>query len=230
MALGAGARYITFDCYGTLVSWQMTPKIKEVFGRRLPPEKTDRFIRTCSAYRFDEALGDWKPYRDVICDATRRAAAFCGIEYDEGDGHQLYEAIGTWGPHPDVPDGLRALASRYPLVILSNAADDQIPQNVARLGAPFHRVLTAEQARSYKPRLRAFEFMFEQLDCRPDEIIHVSSDLEYDHRPAADLGIGTRIFIDRWGDPPQPWLGYHAVKVLTDVPALLGVARSAAVA
>ena len=81
------------------------------------------------------------------------------------DAKAIYEAVPTWGPRPDVPQPLAALAQRYPLVILSNAADDQIMHNVDQLGAPFHAVYTAEQAKAYKPRLRAFEYMLEQLGC-----------------------------------------------------------------
>ena len=227
MTIGSDARFMTFDCYGTLVDFQMTRTIREVFGVRLPADRAERFIALASAFRFDEVLGPWKPYRDVIADATRRTAALMGIEYRDSDDEHLYEAIGTWGPHPDVPDALRTLATRYPLVIMSNASDRQIALNVPRLGAPFHKVLTAEQAGAYKPRLAAFLYMIETLGCRPEEIIHVSSSIEYDHRPAADLGIGTRIFVNRGHSPPQPGLGYHEVKDLSELPPLLGITGSA---
>jgi 2-haloacid dehalogenase len=228
VAIGATAKFITFDCYGTLINFEMAKAITETFGTRLPADRAPAFISLASAYRFDEALGDWKPYRQIIKDATRRAARFAGIEYRDSDGDRLYEAIGTWGPHPDVPVALRALASRYPLVILSNAADEQIPANVARLGAPFHRVLTAEQARAYKPRLAAFEFMFDALGAKPEELIHVSSSPGYDLRPAAALGIGTRILVDRDHEPQQPWLGYHVIQDLSGLPELLGITPLAA--
>ena len=217
------ARYITFDCYGTLINFEMGRAIREVFGPRLPAERAAAFIRLASAFRFDEVLGPWKPYQDVICDATRRAAHRFGLEYHQADGLRLYEAIGTWGPYPEVPAALQTLATRYPLVILSNAHDPQIALNVARLGTPFARVLTAEQARAYKPRLAAFLYLFEALGCRPDELIHVPSSIAYDQRPAADLGIGTRIWLDRGHEPAQPGLGYHALSTLAALPPLLGL-------
>ena len=223
MTIAANARYITFDCYGTLINFEMGRTIKEVFGSRLPAERADQFIKLASAFRFDEVLGPWKPYKDIICDATRRAAQLIGIDYHDTDGAQLYEAIGTWGPYPEVPAALRTLAARYPLVILSNANDQQIALNVARLGAPFERVLTAEQARAYKPRLAAFLYMFDTLGCRPDQLIHVSASIAYDHRPAADLGIATRIWVNRGHEPAQPGIGYHEVSDLAAVPALLGI-------
>jgi 2-haloacid dehalogenase len=41
--------------------------------------------------------------------------------------------------------------------------NSQIHDNVAKLGAPFYAVYTAESAQAYKPRMQAFEYMFDQL-------------------------------------------------------------------
>ena len=79
-------------------------------------------------------------------------------------------------------------------MILSNASDNQIQSNVEKLGAPCHAVLTAEQAQAYKPRFRAFEYMFDTLGCGPEHFLHVSSSLRYDLMSAHDL----RIAGSRW--------------------------------
>ena len=64
---------------------------------------------------------------------------------------------------PKSPAGLAKVAKVYPLVMLSNASDDQIYTNVNKLGAPVHAVFTAQQAQAYKPRMQAFEFMIKKL-------------------------------------------------------------------
>lgn len=51
-------------------------------------------------------------------------------------------------PHPDVAEPLTRIARHIPLVILSNASNDQIHHNVAKLGARFHAIFTAPV---YKP-------------------------------------------------------------------------------
>ncbi len=61
------------------------------------------------------------------------------VEFKESEAEQYYLAVPTWGPHPDVPEGLSRFAKKYKLVILSNASNDQIQSNVDKLGAPFHR-------------------------------------------------------------------------------------------
>ena len=41
-----------------------------------------------------------------------------------------------------------------------------IPHSVVKLGAPFHAAYTAEEAQAYKPRLQAFEYMFDMPGLR----------------------------------------------------------------
>jgi 2-haloacid dehalogenase len=216
-------RYVTFDCYGTLTSFQIIPTTEAVLGDRLPADRST-FFKTFKWYRYDETLDAWKPYRQIIRNALRRTTTRLGLAaYDEADADAIYDAIGTWGPHADVPGGLARLAAHYPLVILSNAADDQIPSNVAQLGAPFDRVLTAQQAQAYKPRLAAFEYMFAELGVRPDEIVHVSSSLRYDLMPAHDLGIVNAVYVNRGYEPEAPQYGYTEISSIEELPGLFGI-------
>lgn len=215
-------KFVTFDCYGTLIWFQMNQATQELLGDRMPADPA-KFLASFKWYRYDEVLGDWKPYRQVIRNAFRRATAKHGIEYDDATADAIYEAIGTWGPHPDVPEGLARLAARYPLVILSNAADNQIPANVARLGAPFHAVLTAEQAQAYKPRYAAFEYMFDRLGVGPDEIVHVSSSVRYDLIPANDMGIRNKVYVNRGYEPASNGFDFVEIPSIAELPGLFGI-------
>jgi 2-haloacid dehalogenase len=122
-----------------------------------------------------------------------------------------------------VPQPLSRIAKEIPLVILSNAMDEQIHHNVAKLGAPFHRVYTAQQAQAYKPRLRAFEYMLDQLGCAPEEILHVSSSMRYDHLSASDMGIRNRAFVARGHEPNNPAYGAREIPDIGGLPALVGL-------
>jgi len=212
-------RFVTFDCYGTLTWFQMSDATKRALGDVLPDD-ADPFLDTFEAYRIDEVMGDWKPYRQIIRDALRRAMVRHGMVYDEVAADQIFDAIRTWGPHPDVPAGLARLSERYPLVILSNAADEEIVHNVAQLGAPFHAVITAQQAQAYKPRLAAFEYMLDQLKCGPEDIVHVSASLRYDLMPAHDLGIKNKVYVNRGYEPSTPYYGYREIEKITELPDL----------
>jgi 2-haloacid dehalogenase len=216
-------KYITFDCYGTLTHFQMSNMARVMLKDRVPVDKMDAFVRDFGSYRFDEVLGAWKPYREVIADAYARTCKRWGMKFDAAEAEAFYRAIPTWGPNPDVPAPLAKVAAKIPLVILSNASNDQIQANVKLLGAPFHAVYTAESARAYKPRFQAFEYMFDQLGCAPADLLHVSSSLRYDLITANMLGIGARAFVTRGHDHGNPAWGYHEIKDMSGLPGLVGL-------
>lgn len=213
-------KFISFDCYGTLTRFRMGEMTREIFADRIPAERMDLFVADFSAYRFDEVLGAWKPYVDVLKNAVRRTCKKWGVQYLDHEAQLYYDAVPTWGPHADVPAGLARVAKEIPLVILSNASDDQIQKNVAMLGAPFHRVYTAQQAQAYKPRLQAFEYMLDSLNANPEDMLHVSSSLRYDLMSADDLGIRNKVFVNRGHGPGCPDYGYTEI---ADIGGLAGV-------
>ncbi len=216
-------KYITFDCYGTLTRFRMGELAQKFWGDKISPDRMPALVADFSAYRFDEVLGAWKPYRDVLHNATRRTAEKWGLTYREEDGETVYQAVPTWGPHDDVPAGLSRLASKYKLVILSNASNEHIQRNVDKLGAPFHAVFTAEQAQSYKPRFQGFEYMLKQLGCGPDDLLHVSASLRYDLISCWGLGIKNKVYVNRGYEPSTPYYGYHEVSDIGGLATLLGV-------
>lgn len=213
-------KYITFDCYGTLTRFQMAEMAREMFADRIPTEKMNDFIRDFSSYRLDEVLGAWKPYRDVLVNALFRTAKLWGIKTTEAEGEAYYHAVPTWGPHADVPAGLSKVAKEIPLVILSNASNDQIHSNVEKLGAPFHAVYTAQMAQAYKPRMQAFEYLIDQLGCAPEHIMHVSASYRYDLMTAHDMRFGKCVFVNR---SYEPHTAYYGAEEIRDIGGLAGV-------
>jgi len=216
-------KYITFDCYGTLTRFRMSEVAREMFADRIPAERMEQFLADFTAYRFDECLGDWQPYETVLKNAVRRLCRKWKLQYLDSEGQKYYDAVPTWGPHEDVPAGLAKVAREIPLVILSNASDDQIQINVAKLGAPFHRVYTAQQAQAYKPRLKAFEYMLDSLGCSPEDVCHVSSSLRYDLMSADDLGIVNKVFVNRGHGPGNAAYCYVEIKDIGGLAAAVGL-------
>ncbi|RIY02619.1 haloacid dehalogenase type II [Aureimonas flava] len=216
-------KFITFDCYGTLTNFQMAEAAREIFGAVLDEARMAGFVRDFAAYRLDEILGDWKPYAEVVHNAVERTCRRNGVAFDPADARRIYERVPSWGPHPDVPAGLAKVAREIPLVILSNAMDEQIASNVDKLGAPFHAVFTAEQARSYKPRMRGFEYMLDRLGARPEEILHVSSSFRYDLMTAHDLGIRNKVWVNRGHEPANPYYGYTEIRDISGLAGVVGL-------
>lgn len=216
-------KYISFDCYGTLTRFRMEDMARELFPDRIPAQQMAQFVKDFAAYRLDEVLGAWKPYAQVLHNAVERTCRRWKIEFRAEEARRIYEAVPTWGPHADVPEPLARIAKHIPLVILSNASNDQIHHNVAKLGAPFHAVFTAQQAQAYKPRLQAFEYMLDQLGCAPADMLHVSSSLRYDLMSADDLGIRNKVFVARGHEPSTPHYNYHEIRDLSGLPGIVGL-------
>jgi 2-haloacid dehalogenase len=216
-------KYISFDCYGTLTRFRMSEFAQDFMADRIAADDMAAFCKDFSCYRFDEVLGAWKPYREVIRNAVERTCKKWGVEYRQADADSIYEAVPTWTPHDDVPGGLSKIADKIPLVILSNAMNEQIHRNVALLGAPFHKVYTAEMAQAYKPRLQAFEYMFDMLGCGPEEMMHVSSSFRYDQNSATDLGFGCRVFVGRGHEPSNPFYRDVEIPHIGCLPAVVGL-------
>lgn len=216
-------KYVTFDCYGTLTNFQMAEAARGIYGEQLDPARMDAFVEAFRGYRLDEVLGAWKSFAEVIHNAIERSCRRIGVAFRPEDAKKIYELVPTWGPHADVPAGLAKVAEKIPLVIISNAMNDQIHSNVAKLGAPFHAVYTAEQAQAYKPRLRAFEYMLDMLGCNPEDVTHCSSSFRYDHMSAHDIGIVNKVWVNRGHEPANPYYGYTEIKDISGLPGVFGI-------
>ena len=58
-------KFISFDCYGTLINFEMGPTAKVLFKDRVPAERMPAFLESFRAYRLDEVLGDGTRFVDV---------------------------------------------------------------------------------------------------------------------------------------------------------------------
>lgn len=216
-------KFISFDCYGTLINFEMGPTARSLFSDRVSEQRMPDFLESFRFYRLDEVLGAWKPFFDVVGNAIQRACHAHDVEYRTSDAQSLYAAVPTWQPHPHVVETLEKIAPHIPLVILSNSMTDLIPHSVAHLKAPFHAVYTAEEAQAYKPRGQAFEYMFDQLGCGPEEMVHCSSSFRYDLMTAADLGFMAKAFIDRNHEPGFDGYGVNRLTDFRQLARLVGL-------
>jgi 2-haloacid dehalogenase len=216
-------KFITFDCHGTMIFYDMAGAVHDHYGDTLSPDALKVFIRNFAAYRLDEVLGAWKPYADVVHNSLERTCKRNGVPFDPKIATEIYERVPTWGPHADVTAGLSKIAGKIPLVALTNAMNNQIPQNIANLGVPVDHVFTAEDAQAYKPQMRAFEYMFDQLGCGPEDVLHVSSSFRYDLMTAHDLDITHKAWVNRGHEPANPYYGYTEISDISGLPALVGL-------
>ncbi|MCT4579675.1 haloacid dehalogenase type II [Donghicola sp.] len=216
-------KFITFDCHGTMILFDMAGAARDHYSAMLTPAQMDTFIADFSAYRLDEVLGAWKPYAEIVHNALERTCKRNGIAFDPAVAEDIYNRVPTWGPHADVPAGLAKIAPEIPLVALTNSMNAQIPHNIAKLGAPIAHVFTAESAGAYKPQMKAFEYMLDQLGCGPEDILHVSSSFRYDLMTAHDMGIKNKVWVNRGHEPANSYYGYTEIKDISELPAVVGL-------
>jgi len=65
--------------------------------------------------------------------------------------------------------------------------------------------------------------MFDQLNCNPQDVLHVSSSLRYDLMTAHDIGIKHKAFVQRGHEPGTPYYDYYEVDSIGDLATLLGL-------
>jgi len=217
-------KYITFDCYGTLIDFQLTKATTEILGERAQMVNLHDFLIVFRDIRYYECLGPYQRYDNLLRTSFKKAMDQCGLRYTNDDGDRLVAAVSTWGPFPDTKPILDRLAKHCKLVIISNAKDDIIAQNVRNMDVSFYDVITAEQAQAYKPTPPIFYYALRRLGCDKGDILHVAQGFNYDIMPAHGLG-WKRVWINRNNRPgnQDDYGPYTELPDLTGLPALLGI-------
>ena len=186
-------RWVTFDCFGTLVDWNAG------FASILRPLAGDSTPGLMAAYhrceRIVEGETPHRLYKEVLVESMLRAAREIGIAVAEDQARALPDLWDRLPLFADVEPMLASLrGSGYSLGVLTNCDDDLFGRTERAFIAPFDCVVTAEQVRSYKPSLAHFR-RFASL-ANPDHWVHVACSWYHDIAPARELGV-KRIWLDR---------------------------------
>jgi 2-haloacid dehalogenase len=194
-------KVITFDCYGTLVRWPET--LRAVFDSLLPSGADGaKFHKDFGEFHMQIKKGPYRPYSQVLRLTLEKTMQKWRLADIAPAQEQLLASIHAIDPYPEVVPVLHSLAVRCRLAIISNTEDALIGQTVRGLEAPF-AVITAEQARAYKPDHRLFDYAHERLGVSREDVVHVGAGLVTDMVPAFELGLA-RVWINRRGEQCNP--------------------------
>jgi 2-haloacid dehalogenase len=125
----------------------------------------------------------------------------------------LATSLPAWKPWPDTVSALHRLKTRFRLAILSNIDDDLFASTRPQLGIDFDEVITAQQARAYKPSMKVFELALNRIDAPAHRVLHVGQSIYHDVVPAQALGLATV-----WVNRPSARPGVGAVKAAQATP------------
>src|SRR5918999_1654777 len=150
MSASTGARWASFDCYGTLIDWERG--IGDAMESLWPGADRGRLLRRYHAVEPLVQEADSLSYRQGLTRALRAVLALEGLALSERDSSALADALPSWAPFPEVPAALAALRARgWRIAVLSNTDRDLLAASLDRIGVPVDLAITAGEAGSYKP-------------------------------------------------------------------------------
>lgn len=208
---------LTFDCYGTLINWE--EGILRCLHRILAAHGKDTddatILQLYGDFEARAEQGAYRSYREVLQSVVRQFGEKLGFAPSEEESSSLPESLKDWKPWPDTVDALRELRKRFRLAIISNIDDDLFAATRPQLGVEFDQVITAQQARAYKPSLKMFELALSRVNVPASKILHIGQSLYHDVVPSQSLGFATV-----WVNRPSARAGVGAVKAAEGRPDL----------
>jgi len=168
-----------------------------------------------------------KRYRDfwsVTQDALRFAAAQVGVELSDATREEILSEYRSLKPWDDVPEALDELRRRdLRLAFLSNMTHAMLEDMIRSSGLEgvFDRVISTDEARTYKPDPKAYDLGVERLGLQREEIVFVAF-AGWDGAGASWYGYPT-YWANRLGAPAEE-LGVrvdHASKSLGELPGFI---------
>jgi len=220
-------KFITFDCYDTLVAYTAG---KHAAIRAMVAQKggdgaaADRVIAAAEAREREmQAAPAFTILHKVLSESLQAALTGAGLPYAPADGERLLQAAKDARPFDDAAPALQRLRTKYKTAILSNSERAVMQHNRAAIGVPFDEVVLAEEVGAYKPDPRMFAALLERTGCTKDEIVHVAQGFYHDIMPGKALGL-RRVWINRNAKSGDAAYGpYGELPDMTGLPGFLGV-------
>ena len=211
-----GARWATFDCYGTLVDWNagIRGELERLLGAADGEWLLERY------HEIERRIEREQPgarYRDVMSTVLAELARETGNELPDDEQDALGRSLPSWPVFPEVRDELGEAHRRgWQLVILSNTDRDLIDASIEAIGVPFAGAIVASEVGSYKPAHGHWRTFYECTDADRERHVHVAQGHFHDITPAHELGIRS-VWINRLGQTGEP-------APTRELPDLLGLA------
>ncbi|MCU0532669.1 MAG: haloacid dehalogenase type II [Hydrococcus sp. Prado102] len=209
---------LTFDCYGTLIDWEtgiLTALTPLLAARNINLDER-QILELFAEFEPElELRSEYMTYREVLRGVIKKFGDRFNFAPSEEELHSLPESIKNWQPFSDTVEALKLLKQRFKLGILSNIDDDLFADSAQYLQVKFDWIITAKQAKSYKPSHNNFKLAFERIGLPTDKILHVAQSIYHDIVPARSLGLST-VWVNRRIEKE----GFGATKAADEKPDL----------
>lgn len=189
---------LTFDCFGTLIDWKtgIWEAIRPTFlAHGVDIDREQLFERYAEA-EFESESEQYFEYRMVLRRTMGIICAKQGFQASELELESFVDSMAKWPAFTDSAHALRALQKKYKLAVISNVDDDLFREATGKLEVDFSWVITAQQARCYKPSLAIFQLAFERIGLPKHKILHIAQSLFHDIAPAQSLRLAN-VWVNR---------------------------------
>ena len=189
----AEVEVMTFDCYGTLIDWESGAKgtLRALLAVKDVRADEDAFFQAWEWAQRARIDGPYAPYREITAECFLQVGREMHLALHAGDAQHFADSIATWKPFPDTVAALASLKRRLRLGIISNIDDDILAETRKHLEVEFDFIMTAQQARAYKPSPIIFQRALRLIGRPANCIAHTAFGFEYDIGPAQSLGLRT---------------------------------------
>ncbi|PHM10307.1 haloacid dehalogenase type II [Nostoc sp. 'Peltigera malacea cyanobiont' DB3992] len=189
---------LTFDCYGTLIDWEngILGVLKPLLLTHNTNLDNDKILDIFAEFEAELEIGEYIKYREVLQRVVQKFGERFGFKPTADELNSLANSIQDWLPFPDTVEALRTLKQKFKLVIISNVDDDLFAFSAKHLEVEFDEIITAEQAKSYKPSFNNFRLAIERIDLPLEQILHVAASVYHDIVTAKSLGLST-VWVNR---------------------------------
>lgn len=193
-------RWVSLDCYGTLVDWESGVRRSFRELARVSPDEEEDLFQTWERIQWNKIHGPYLAYAEILQQSFREALEQFGYRCPGYAGDAFVDSLARWEPFAGVNAALIDLSQRHRLAIISNVDRRLLGGTLRHFSVRFDALVTAEDVRAYKPDPAVFRYALERLACQPGEVVHVAFGADYDLRPAAAVGL-RGVYLNRRGLP-----------------------------
>lgn len=212
-------KWLTFDCYGTLIDWEsgILSCLRPILASHRAVRSDQEILALFAELEAELESGtrQYIPYREVLARVVAGIGEKLGFVATAGETALLAASVPQWKPFPETVPALRRLKQKYKLGIISNIDDDLFASTQKQLEINFDLIITAQQARSYKPSQNNFLLAIRRIGVPKEKILHVAQSMYHDVIPSRALGIA-----NVWVNRRSRHKGSGATKIAMGTPDL----------
>ena len=199
MPLPKDVRFVTFDCYGTLIDWELGAY--DAFQAEADRDGFTIDRNTAMPLFIDVQKeierGSYELYAEVLRRTAVRCASELGWEIEPVRSSFLPNSIPSWPPFRDTNTLLERLKKKYQIGLIANIDDKLLGATRRHFRVDFDLVVTAQQVRSYKPDPAHFKECQRRIGGKTGWV-HITSGYETDVVPCLKAKVPV-IWVNRHG-------------------------------